>query len=178
MSVALSAHASPPHTPPRLLARHRGVSFHEEHFSWLRYEAEHLFQVHYREASADLTVPLDVNWDLFGKLEQAGLEACVVARKDGTPIGYAVYFVMPHMHYHCTIADNDVFFLDPAYRSGWLGARLFQVAELLLRERGVSQVHNRVKLHVQPGRGGRDVGVLFRWLGYRPIETVYRKRIA
>ena len=178
MSVALQAHAAPPHTPPRLLARHRGISFHEAHFGWLRYEAEELLQAHYREASVDLTVPLDPNWDLYEKLEQGGLEACVVARKDGVPIGYVVYFVMPSLHYRYTVADNDIFYLDPAYRSGWLGARLFQIAELLLRERGVSQIVNRIKLHVKPGRGTRDIGVLFRWLGYRPIETVYRKRIA
>jgi hypothetical protein len=36
---------------------------------------------------------------------------------------------------------------------------------------------NRVKLHVQPGRGGRDLGVMFRFMGYKPIETIYKKRI-
>jgi hypothetical protein len=52
------------------------------------------------------------------------------------------------------------------------------VAEDLLREKGVAEVHNRVKLHVKPGRGGRTLGVLFRFLGYRPVEISYRKRIA
>jgi GNAT superfamily N-acetyltransferase len=178
MSLALQAHATPLPAPPRLLARYRGVSFQEERFSWLRYEAEELFLQHYREASADLSVPLDVNWALYEKLEQAGIEACVVARKNAVPIGYAVYFIAPHAHYAYTIAEADVFFIDPAHRSGWLGVRLFRVAEKLLAEKGVGEIHNRVKLHVKPGRGGRDLGVLFRFLGYRPIEMDYRKRIA
>lgn len=176
MSIALHAKASPLPPPPRLLDRYRGVSFHEERFSWLRFEAEHLFEAHYREASADLSVPLAVNWDVFARVEEAGLEACVVARRDGYPIGYAVYILSPHLHYATTIADADVFFVDPRFRSGWIGVRLFRVAERLLREKGVDEIYNRVKLHVKPGRGGRDLGALFRWLGYRPVEVMYRKR--
>lgn len=177
MSFALQAHTVPLSPPPRLLARHRGYSFHEERFSWLRFEAEPLFQQHYREASADLTVPLDPNWDVYEKLEQAGLEVCVVTRKNGTPIGYAVYITAPHLHYAHQLADADVFFIDPAHRSGWLGVKLFRVAEQLLVEHGVCEIHNRIKLHVKPGKGTRDLGVLFKFLGYRPVEIGYRKRI-
>jgi GNAT superfamily N-acetyltransferase len=178
MSFALQTNTMVLPPPPRLLARHRGYSFHEERFNWLRHEGEQLFEQHYREASADLSVPLEVNWQVFERMEQAGLEACVTVRKAGELVGYAVYFLAPHMHYRYTIADADVFFLDPAHRSGWLGVKLLRIAEDLLREKGVSEVWNRVKLHVKPGRGGRTLGVLFRSLGYRPVEVSYRKRIA
>jgi GNAT superfamily N-acetyltransferase len=178
MSLALQTNVMHLPAPPRLLARHRGYTFHEERFSWLRGEGDHLFEQHYREASADLGIPLDVNWELFEKVELAGIEVCVVARKQSAAIGYAVYLIAPHMHYAHTIAEADVFFIDPAHRSGWLGVKLFRVAEDLLREKGVAEVHNRVKLHVKPGRGGRTLGVLFRFLGYRPVEVSYRKRIA
>jgi GNAT superfamily N-acetyltransferase len=177
-AAALQARTLPLPPPPRLLARYRGVSFHEERFSWLRHEGEALFAQHYREASADLTVPLDPNWAQYEGLEQAGLEVCVVARRKGTPIGYANYAVSPNMHYDYTVAECDVFFLEPEHRTGWLGVKLLSVAEALLKEKGVAEMHARVKLHVQPGRGGRDLGVLFRYLGYRPIEVNYRKRIA
>jgi GNAT superfamily N-acetyltransferase len=160
-----------------LLARYRGVSFHEERLSWLRDEAAALFEHHYREASADLSVPLAMNWEMYERLEQAGLEACVIMRKDGAPIGYAVYVMAPHMHYQTIVADADLFFIEPAHRSGWLGVKIFRVAEDLLREKGVNDMCNRVKLHVQPGRGGRDLGVMFRFMGYKPIETIYKKRI-
>ena len=178
MSFALHAKPAPLAPPPRLLGRHRDVSFHEERFSWLRYEAEHLFEQHYREASADLSEPLAVNWAAYAKLEEAGAEACVVARREGYPVGYAVYLIVPHLHYATQVADADVFFLDPRWRSGWLGVRLLREAEKLLRERGVNEVLNRVKLHVQPGRGGRDLGPLFKFLGYRQVETQWRKRIS
>lgn len=178
MSVALHARFRPPPAPPRILARHRGFTFHEERFSWLRHDrGQALFERHYEEASADLSVPLDPNWELYDTLEQKGLEACVVVRKEGVPIGYVVYLMAPHLHYDHIVADADVFFILPEYRIGWLGVKLFRVAEDLLRDRGVSEICNRVKLHVQPGRGGRDLGVLFKFLGYRPVETNYRKRI-
>jgi GNAT superfamily N-acetyltransferase len=178
MSFALQAKPALVPPPPRLLARHRGVSFHEERFSWLRYEGEHLFQPHYREASADLSVPLDVNWEIYERAEQAGIETCVVARRNSVPVGYVVYFMCPSLHYSYVVADADVFYLDPAFRKGWLAMRMFGVAEALLKEKGVSEIWTRVKLHVKPGRGSRDAGVLFRYLGYRPVETNYRKRIA
>jgi GNAT superfamily N-acetyltransferase len=180
MSFALQTNTMVLPPPPRLLARHRGYSFHEERFSWLRgdTDAEHLFLQHYAEASANLTTPLSINWTMFERLELAGIEVCVTVRRNGELVGYAVYFLAPHMHYDLTIADADVFFLDPAHRSGWLGVRLLRISEELLREKGVGEVWNRVKLHVKPGRGGRDLGVLFRFLGYRPVETSYRKRIA
>jgi GNAT superfamily N-acetyltransferase len=179
MSFALGAKVIPLPPPPRLLARYRGFSFHEERFSWLRYEAEQLFQQHYREASADLSVPLDIDWTMFGRLEAVDMIACVVVRRAGAPIGYCVHIVYPHLHYtNHMVADVDVFFIDPAHRKGWLGIKLFQVAEQLLREKGVKEVWNRVKLHVKPGRGGRDVGTVFRFLGYKPTETIYRKRIS
>lgn len=164
--------------PPRVLGSHRDVTFTEEPFSALRYEAGHLFEAHYEEASADLTVPLRVNWDVYQRLERAGLEVCVVVRRSGWVIGYAVYILAPHLHYDTTVADADVFYLDPRFRSGWIGVRLFREADALLKTKGVDEVVNRVKLHVQPGRGGRDLGGIFRWLGYRPVETLWRKRIS
>lgn len=178
MSVALHTRYRPPPAPPRLLARHRGYTFNEERFCWLRYSGKPLFEQHYREASADLSVPLDPNWDLYEKLEQQGLETCVTVRKEGALVGYAVYLLSPHLHYDHVVAEADVFFIDPAHRSGWLGVKLFQLTEDLLREKGVSEICSRVKLHVKPGRGGRDLGMLFEFLGYRPVETNYRKRIA
>jgi len=158
--------------------RYRGVIYRSEPFSSIAGEGAQLFHKHYLEASANLNEPLNVNWDMFRKLEKAGLEVCVTARHTGRLIGYAVYILIPHMHYkHLSIADSDVFFIDPRYRRGWVGIRLFQAAEGGLAVRGVKGVGQRVKLHVEPGRGGRDLGVMFRYLGYKAVETNYRKRI-
>lgn len=177
MSFALTAKATPRPPPPRTLEVYRGVMFREERFSWLRYEAGNLFYGHYFEASADLSVPLEVNWPLYEQLEQSNLEVCVVARRDSVAVGYAVYFIVPHLHYDQLVAENDVFYLAPEERRGDMGMRLFRHAEQLLRERGVDEMLARVKKHVKPGRGRSDLGPMFEHLGYRPIETVFRKRL-
>lgn len=156
----------------------RGLTFEEERFSSLRDEGAALFEAHYREASADLSVPLEVDWAMFERLEDAGMEVCIAARDRGRLIGYAVYILHPHLHYRgLSVAEVDVFFLNPADRRGSTGMRLFRAAERVLALRGVQEIWNRVKLHVKPGRGRSDLGPLFRRLGYRAVETTYRKRI-
>src|SRR5262249_37202255 len=79
--------------------RYRGVTYRSEPFSSIAGEGAQLFHKHYLEASANLNEPLNVNWDMFRKLEKAGLEVCVTARHTGRLIGYAVYILIPHMHY-------------------------------------------------------------------------------
>lgn len=154
------------------------VVFHECPFSSLRWEGGALFAMHWLEASADTSIPLDVNWPAYEALEAAGLELCVAARQGGVLIGYAVYLLAPLMHYRQRIvADCDVFFMRESDRHGWAGVQLFREAERLLRARGVHDVYARVKLHVKPGRGRSDLSPLFRYLGYRPVEVIHRKRL-
>lgn len=164
---------------PLILGSCQDITFREEPFSSLKEEGAALFEMHWREASADLSVPLAVAWDKFEALERMGLEVCVTARKRGQLIGYLVYVLYPHLHYRTMlVGDSDNFFLDPAHRNGWIGIRLFREAERLLVERDVQEVWGRMKLHVRPGRGHRHLGVLFRYLGYRPVELFWRKRIS
>lgn len=164
--------------PVPTLGECSGVVFREETFSRLRAEGSPLFLAHWHEATADRSVPLDVDWALFEQIERADMEVCITARRSGVLIGYAVYLVHDHLHYRgLKVAEADVFFLNEDDRAGFVGIKLFQVAEALLQERGVNEVWQRVKLHVRPGRGRSDLGPLFTYLGYRPVETIYRKRI-
>jgi GNAT superfamily N-acetyltransferase len=155
------------------------VLFHETTFSSLRFEGSALFAQHWLEASADRSVPLDVDWDRYAWLEEQKHEVCIAARMDGILVGYAVYLWWNHLHYSgLKVAEADAFFLREEDRNGWVGIKLFRFAEEALRQRGIEEVHQRVKLHVRPGRGRSDLGPLFEYLGYRPVETTYRKRIA
>jgi L-amino acid N-acyltransferase YncA len=141
-------------------------------------EASGLFLAHWCEATADTTIPLNVDWERFRAFETAGMEVCVAARRNGRLIGYAVYLVFPHLHYRgWIVADSDVFFLEPEDRKGWIGINLFRAVEAALRAKGVDEVYQRVKLHVKPGRGRGHLGTLFRFLGYRAVELTYRKKL-
>lgn len=160
------------------VGRRGTVVFHETRFSWLRAEGSALFALHWLEASADRSIGLDVDWDRYAAAEEAGHELCISVRWGETLIGYAVYLIHDHLHYRgLRVAEADAFFLRPEDRSGFVGVRLFQIAERALAARGVHEVWQREKLHVRPGRGANRVGLIFSYLGYRPVETVWRKRI-
>lgn len=155
------------------------VTYQEERFTDLREEGAALFAQHWLEASADRSVPLDVDWQQYENMESIGAMLTVTARRGGELIGYAVYVVWPHLHYRGRlIADADSFFLDPADRRGFVGVLLFREAETMLRARGAHEVWARVKLHVRGGkRRTHDLCGLFRWLGYSPVEIILRKRL-
>lgn len=154
------------------------VVFHPCRFTALRHQGAALFALHWLEATADRSVPLAIDWDVFEQLEEQGREVCVAVYWGDVLVGYAVYLLHDHLHYRgLRVAEADVFFLRPEDRSGFVGVKLFQVAERLLKERGVAEVWQREKLHVRPGRGAHGVGSVFRYLGYRPVETIWRKRI-
>lgn len=156
----------------------RTVFYHETNFTDLRDEGRLLFAEHWREASADTSVPLDLDWEVYRALEATRALMTVAVRSDGVLIGYSIYLIHSHLHYRgYMVADSDAFFVRESDRKGLIGIRLFQVSEALARARGVHEIRARVKKHVRPGRGRSDLGPVFERLGYRETEVVYRKRI-
>ncbi len=163
-----------------MLATTHDVTFEPCTFTSLRLEGEAsgLFLAHWCEATADPSIPMNIDWEAYRRIEFAGLEVCVAARRGGRLIGYGVYVIYSNLHYRGWImGDSDVFFIEPAERRGRVGIDLFRAIEDELRAKGVDEVIQRVKLHVRPGRGRSTLGPLFKFLGYRAVETTYRKRI-
>tara|TARA_R110000737_G_scaffold109725_1_gene142700 strand:+ start:51 stop:500 length:450 start_codon:yes stop_codon:yes gene_type:complete len=117
------------------------------------------------------TIALDPLWDTYRKLEETGNLKIITARQEKKLVGYAAYVISPSLHYSDQIiADADVFWLDPDYRKGMAGMRLFKHAEKVLKSYGVTRVLNKVKIHF-------DVGKVFERMGYDPIERVYSKSL-
>lgn len=157
-----------------LLGRCGPVAFAECAFSSLRGEAAPMFEAHWREASSDLSVPVDVAWEHYQRFELFGLEVCIAARDGDRLVGYAVYVLHPSLHYRgLLVGEADVFYLEPAYRRGWTGVRLFQCAEQVLRHRGAHVMQTRVKEHVMGGR----VASIMRYLRCRRTESAWRKAL-
>lgn len=156
-----------------------GLTYQIERFTELRGEGDELFAKHWGEASADKSMLLNINWPIYEALENSELLLTVTARREGDLVGYVVYVVSSHLHYaQHIVAEQDVIFLDPSCRAGWIGPRMIKAAELILASKGVDRVTARVKLHVR-GRRGRvgDLQPVYRRLGYRAVETVMTKRL-
>ena len=124
-------------------------------------QAAELFKLHYEELTLNKdAVKLNPMRDSYQQIERTGKMAVYTARDDGELVGYAIFFVSPHIHYADTIvAMNDVLFLHPAHRKGSMGTRLIKFCEQGLRTRGAHKIVWHIKL-------SRDWSPILIRLGY------------
>ncbi len=121
-------------------------------------------------------IELEPDFDFYLSAELKGNFVLITARCDKLLVGYIGQLVARHPHYVSTIwARNDLFWLDPAYREGMTGVKLFIKMEELLRTLGVTINGYTPKDHFERERGG--VGKILTRLGYEPVGTEYQKYI-
>lgn len=144
-----------------------------EKFHEIARELPPLFEQHYREIALDQErIPLDPDWDRYLMLSLQGMLLVRTARYGDTLVGYIFNLFGPHLHYRSTPhAEIEMFWLDPAYRGSGFVLRWFRENEAMLRELGVKKVGGTTKNGYKDGR----VGLIFKRLGYTPVETVWSK---
>lgn len=154
------------------------VTFALERMQDVQYEMEDLLPGHWQEVARDKDViRLDPDWAQYFAMENAGGVHMVVARAEGRMVGYAVYFVRPHLHYRSSLsAICDVYFLKPEFRAGRTGIQLFREAERTLKARGVQKIFTGTKVRTAAGERG-DKSRIFEHLGYELTEKLYTKVI-
>ena len=119
-------------------------------------------------------MPLEPAWDRYFDMALVRQLHCLTVRDNGVLVGYLFVVVCPHLHYASTLwAQTDLFWLDPAYRSGFTGVRMFKEMEKKLREFKVKVVYINAKLHFESDRG--TIGKIFERLGYKAVEIAYSK---
>lgn len=122
-------------------------------------------------------VPVAIDWTKYQKMEDDGLLYLMSARRGETLIGYASYFVMPHLHYCTTLhALNDAIFVVPGQRGA--GVRLIQAAEralALVAAPNWIRILYHAKLEVAAERG--TFARVFEHLGYKAFETCHDKLV-
>lgn len=112
-------------------------------------------------------VPLAPQYDVYLAKDAAGEVLLVTLRKAGEMVGYFIGFIGPALHYKtCLTLTMDIFYVLPEHRNGSAGAKLFRAAEAEARRRGVQRMFVGSKAH-------KDASVLFKRLGYEPVETFY-----
>jgi GNAT superfamily N-acetyltransferase len=130
------------------------------------------FAAHWQEIAMNRDrVPLDVDYDKYLALGEAGRLHVVTVREDGKLVGYHVSFIEPHLHYKSTLfAHTDIYYLDPPKRKGSTGVKLFQFVEQSLKSIGVKVMTTSTKAHA-------DISPIFERLGWTKRETVFTKYI-
>ena len=181
--VVKGADASGPEPRPQLQPGSSvgpGLSQQVESFAAIARDLPPLFERHWQELGTRKDeIPLDPDWDRYFALAQVGTLRVRTARVEGVLAGYIFNMVGPHLHYRSTLhAEIEMFWLDTAYRgmgvvgmNHWFVMDFFRDNDEDLRTLGVKRISVAVKNGYRDGR----VAVVFKRLGYTPIETVLSK---
>jgi GNAT superfamily N-acetyltransferase len=129
---------------------------------------------HWREASLEKD-RLDPDWDLYYAWDLQGQLRILTVRHEGLLVGYLFMLLSTHVD-HKTIlyAQAEKFWLDPVFRQGWTGVRIFKEAVKAATEWGAKEFAVPVELHVMDGR----LANMLKRLGFRAVETIYSRRLA
>jgi GNAT superfamily N-acetyltransferase len=136
-------------------------------------EIEPLLRAHYLEIAHFQDIPLNPDFDRYVRAERAGALRIYTARRNTDLVGYAIYFVQPHLHYSGSLqAQQDVLYLTPETRKGGAGLWLIRYADQELASEGVQVVIQHVK-----ARPDLNFGPLLERLGYELMDHLYVKRL-
>lgn len=129
-----------------------------------------LFPLHWEELALNKDhVPLDPQYDIYLRRDEAGEVLFVAGRDKGELIAYFVGFVAPGLHYRtCLTLTMDIFYVHPDYRGKSAGVRLFKTVEQEARRRGVQRMFAGSKCH-------KDASWLFERLEFTEVERYYSK---
>lgn len=154
------------------------ITFQQEKLSNIKAELLPLLDNHWQEIALNKeTVPLDPDWEMYEKIEEAGILNITTARCDGVLIGYFIYAIIPNFHYKSLrIAEGDIFYIDKNYRKGSLAIRLLKESEKNVIAAGANKIINKIKKHFKNPHG-ISAGRLFEYAGYTEIENIYAKLV-
>lgn len=150
------------------------VTFAPEKFKDCWQEMSAIWPKHWEEVALDKDkIQLNMAVDAYLKLGENGLFHMIVARDNGKIVGYHGFFVHPHMHYrNALMAFTDFYYIDPNYRRGTTGIKLFRASERYLESMGVKKFFIQTEIH-----DGLDHSRIFEFLGYRFVEKTFAKAI-
>jgi GNAT superfamily N-acetyltransferase len=149
-----------------------GIKYAREDLYEVKDEAAHLLEKHWEEIALNKEkIKLNPDWNAYDAMYKSGQLGIYTARKNGKLIGYFVVVATPSLHYKDHLfAVNDIIYLDPEHRKGFVGIKLIKFAEEDLKKFGVSVFTINTKVH-------KPFDSLMERLGFNLIERVYSKYI-
>ncbi len=133
-----------------------------------------LLASHWREAGRDHSaVPMSVDWKTYEGMAHKG-QLLIIAARDGRQlVGYAVWFIIPHVNYqHTPHVTSNIYFILPEYRKGGLLSRMTDLCE----ERALARAGGKVVRLIQRSKDPNIDAMLTR-RGYVPVERSFEKLI-
>lgn len=146
-------------------------TYQEEELYKIFHEIDALAQGHWQEVANHRDVrPLDLDYEKYITINEMKIIRVFTVREDGRLIGYASFFIAPHLHYKRWIhASSDVYYLVPDYRGkDGIGKEFFTKIEEWLKSLDVNVIDIQDKTHHTHEK-------FFLGLGYKVVEQVYEK---
>lgn len=132
-------------------------------------DAQELTVLHHAEVSVIEVERFAPDRERYFQLDNGGIMRTFTARIDGRLVGYAIFLVVPHLHYGAmSWAAQDVLFVHPQHR-GRMSVDFIRWMDRELELEGVECIHRHVTEK-------RDYSGLLESEGYVKIETGYMKR--
>jgi len=148
------------------------ITYQQEPLHKVIHEINNLLYLDWQEVGRlEELYPLEPDWELYQIIEDNGSLRIFTARDSSKLIGYFTVVSSPSLHSKGKlIASNDVIFLHPAYRKGFVGVKLFKFAEKCIKEDGFQQLQVSYTEKF-------DISPILSMLGYTKVETKFEKRL-
>ena len=148
------------------------IKYQREDLYKIKDEISNLLQGHWEEIALNKEkIKLNPDWDAYSALYESGKLGIYTARKNNKLIGYFVVIANSNPHYKDHLfAVNDIIYLVPEHRKGFVGIKLIKYAEKDLKNFGVSVFTINTKVH-------KPFDSVLERLGFNLIERVYSKYI-
>ena len=135
-------------------------------------ELNALIPRHHEESQMWTDMVLDIDWEVFLKIQERGLLAILVCRNpDDDMVGYC--FLRKDqdiLHKGRTVISTAGIYVNPEYRPNGVGLRLLKSAEEVARDWGGHCIY----FSESPGV---DLTPLLEHQGYRMFERMFEKRL-
>lgn len=127
-----------------------------------------LKDLHWDEIAKDKEVmQLNVDRDFYLKNEKEGSIFCLAAKDGDELVGYFIINFYTHPHYkQVLVAQSDVYYLLPEYRSGLNGFQLLRRGLEIAKEKGATYAFVSTKV-------GHDHPQIMANLGLKPRDLMY-----
>ena len=148
------------------------LTFQVERFADIATELPPLFERHHKELF-DLShiAALEPDWPQYFALDAVGRLRIMTARYGDVLAGYIINVIGNHiMSRNFLFSCIEKFYLDIPYRGSGFAKKWFDANDADLKSIGVKAVCVAEKL-------GTHAGILFKRMGYKPIETVWLREL-
>lgn len=147
------------------------ITYQEEDPESFLLSAVPMLEVHHAESNMLEGVPFDPDYEAYKRAYDAGFLLCVTCRDNEDIVGFVVFLITPNLYSKKhVIAVEDMYYVKPEYRKGFIAIKILKFAENLLALRGVTTISIGCKAHSDQTR-------LYERLGYRYTEKHFSKLV-